>query len=74
MQGIPMDTVLRLRKPTKKQMIVAGGIATVEEIQQLDDLKVDAVVGMAIYTGKLKLTTATIASTDRRSDRKRDVL
>jgi len=58
MQGIPMAIVRQLREATKKQLIVAGGIATAEEIQQLDDLSVDAVVGMAIYTEKLKLDSA----------------
>jgi phosphoribosylformimino-5-aminoimidazole carboxamide ribotide isomerase len=55
MQGIPMDAVRKLRESTKKQLIVAGGIATNEEIDQLHAMNVDAVVGMAIYTGKLKL-------------------
>jgi phosphoribosylformimino-5-aminoimidazole carboxamide ribotide isomerase len=55
MQGIPLDAVLPLRSATSKQLIVAGGIASNEEIDQLDALKIDAVVGMAIYTGRLKL-------------------
>jgi phosphoribosylformimino-5-aminoimidazole carboxamide ribotide isomerase len=55
MQGIPMDVVRQLRECTTKQLIAAGGITTKEEIQQLDEMKVDAVVGMAIYTGKLNL-------------------
>ena len=55
MQGIPMDSVRQLRKATKRQLIAAGGIATLEEIKQLDEMNVDAVVGMAIYTGKLPL-------------------
>jgi len=55
MRGIPVDTVRELRDSTSRQLIVAGGIATSEEIAQLDAMKVDAVVGMAIYTGKMKL-------------------
>lgn len=55
MQGIPMDVVRELRLSTKKQLIVAGGIATNQEIDQLHAMNVDAVVGMAIYTGKLRL-------------------
>jgi phosphoribosylformimino-5-aminoimidazole carboxamide ribotide isomerase len=55
MQGIPLDVVGRLRDSTEKQLIAAGGITTHEEIQQLDAMKVDAVVGMAIYTGTLNL-------------------
>lgn len=56
MQGIPLDTVRPLRDSTNKQLIVAGGIATIGEIDRLDAMKVDAVVGMAIYTGRMKLT------------------
>jgi phosphoribosylformimino-5-aminoimidazole carboxamide ribotide isomerase len=55
MQGIPLDVIGRLRDSTEKQLIAAGGITTHEEIQQLDAMKVDAVVGMAIYTGTLNL-------------------
>ena len=55
MGGIPLDTVRQLRESTRRQLIVAGGITTVEEIAQLDAIKVDAVVGMAIYTGKMRL-------------------
>jgi phosphoribosylformimino-5-aminoimidazole carboxamide ribotide isomerase len=55
MGGIPLDTVRQLRESTRRQLIVAGGISTAEEIAQLDAMKVDAVVGMAIYTGKMRL-------------------
>ena len=55
MQGIPFDAVLPLRSATSKQLIVAGGVSSNEEIDQLHALKIDAVVGMAIYTGRLKL-------------------
>jgi len=58
MQGIPMGTVRQLRESTNKPLIVAGGISTSEEIQQLDALRIDAVVGMAIYTDKLRLNGA----------------
>jgi phosphoribosylformimino-5-aminoimidazole carboxamide ribotide isomerase len=36
-------------------LTAAGGITTHEEIDQLDRMNVDAVVGMALYTGKLKI-------------------
>ncbi len=58
MQGIPLDTVSQLRGSTKKQLIVAGGIVSSEQIDQLDALRIDAVVGMAVYTGRLKLGSA----------------
>jgi len=34
-------------------LIVAGGIASLNEVTKLDQLGVDAVVGMAIYTGAI---------------------
>ena len=55
MRGIPVEIVRQLRDSTTRQLIVAGGIATKEEIDELDAMKVDAVVGMAIYTGKIRL-------------------
>ncbi|MGA2696302.1 MAG: 1-(5-phosphoribosyl)-5-[(5-phosphoribosylamino)methylideneamino] imidazole-4-carboxamide isomerase [Terriglobales bacterium] len=55
MEGIDLEPVSRLRHATSKQLIVAGGIASTEQINQLDDIGVDAVVGMAIYTGRINL-------------------
>jgi phosphoribosylformimino-5-aminoimidazole carboxamide ribotide isomerase len=55
MQGIPIDAVRPLRAATKKQLIVAGGISTTDEVDQLQAMGADAVVGMAVYTGKLAL-------------------
>jgi phosphoribosylformimino-5-aminoimidazole carboxamide ribotide isomerase len=55
LQGIPLAAVSRLRKATARRLIVAGGIKTESEIQQLDAMGVDAVVGMAIYLGLLKV-------------------
>lgn len=53
MQGIPLEVVRRLREATNRRLIVAGGITSLGEIELLDAMKVDAVVGMAIYTGRL---------------------
>ena len=55
MKGIPMEVVRELRDATSKEFIAAGGIATNEQIDELDALRIDAVVGMAIYIGKIKL-------------------
>lgn len=55
MKGIPMDIVRDLRAATSKQIIAAGGISSNEEIEQLHAMNVDAVVGMALYLGKLRL-------------------
>ena len=53
--GIPLDVVAQLRKATSRPLTVAGGIRTESEIQQLHAMGVDAVVGMAIYLGLLKI-------------------
>jgi phosphoribosylformimino-5-aminoimidazole carboxamide ribotide isomerase len=53
MQGFPIETAARLRALTKKQLIVAGGIRSRQEVDALDALGADAVVGMAVYTEML---------------------
>ncbi len=58
MQGIPMDIVRTLRATTSLPLTVAGGITTQEEIGELETMGIDAVVGMAIYTGRLQLGNA----------------
>lgn len=50
MQGFPIATAARLRKLTRRQLIVAGGIRSQQEVDMLDALGADAVVGMAVYT------------------------
>jgi len=50
MQGFPIDAAVRLRKLTQKQLIVAGGIRSQQEIDALHTIGADAVVGMAVYT------------------------
>ncbi len=54
MTGFPIDVAQELTALTKKQMIVAGGIRSRAEVDQLHAIGVDAVVGMAIYTGALQ--------------------
>jgi phosphoribosylformimino-5-aminoimidazole carboxamide ribotide isomerase len=58
LQGIPIETVRSLRAVTARQLMVAGGIRSQEEVDQLSDLGIDAVVGMAIYTGQMRLERA----------------
>jgi phosphoribosylformimino-5-aminoimidazole carboxamide ribotide isomerase len=50
MQGFPIEAAARLRKHTQRQLIVAGGIRSQQEVDALDALGADAVVGMAVYT------------------------
>ena len=55
MGGTSRDAILAVRRATSKRVTAAGGITTQQEIDDLDTLGVDAVVGMAIYTGRLDL-------------------
>jgi phosphoribosylformimino-5-aminoimidazole carboxamide ribotide isomerase len=54
MRGTDMNAILAVRGATSRRVTAAGGITTRQEIDQLDAAGVDAVVGMAIYTGRLK--------------------
>ena len=55
MQGIDMDAVRIVKAATTRRLSAAGGITTRKEVDALEDMGVDAVVGMAIYTGTLDL-------------------
>jgi phosphoribosylformimino-5-aminoimidazole carboxamide ribotide isomerase len=54
MGGTDMDAIMAVRRATTRRVTAAGGITTQAEIDRLDAEGVDAVVGMAIYTGRLK--------------------
>lgn len=55
LRGIPFETIRQLRDSTAAQLIVAGGIASANEVERLDSIGVDAVVGMAIYMGRIRV-------------------
>jgi phosphoribosylformimino-5-aminoimidazole carboxamide ribotide isomerase len=55
MRGIDMAAVRAVREATTRRLTAAGGITTREEVLELDALGVDAVIGMAVYTGTLSL-------------------
>jgi phosphoribosylformimino-5-aminoimidazole carboxamide ribotide isomerase len=53
MQGFPFARAQSLRKLTRRRLIVAGGIRGQAEIDALHAIGVDAVAGMAVYSGLL---------------------
>jgi phosphoribosylformimino-5-aminoimidazole carboxamide ribotide isomerase len=55
MQGTDMKAIAAVKDATDHKLTAAGGITTREEIDALDRMGVDAVVGMAIYTGALSV-------------------
>ena len=56
LRGIDRGVIERVRAATARAVTVAGGVTTEEEIAWLDGLGMDAVVGMAIYTGRINPT------------------
>ena len=55
MQGTDLEWYRRLRAATDHEITAAGGIASIAEIRALVDIGVHAALGMAVYTGHLKL-------------------
>jgi len=59
MGGTNVEAILEVRRATSRRVTAAGGITTQQEIDDLDALGIDAVVGMAIYTGALSVERRT---------------
>ena len=55
MQGTDLDAIRAVAGATSNKVTAAGGITTRDEIDALHEMGIDAVVGMAIYTGSLAL-------------------
>jgi len=55
LEGTDLDWFRRLRSATTHELTAAGGITTIDEIQELHKLGIHAALGMAIYTGRLNL-------------------
>ncbi len=55
MAGTNREAIFAVRNATTRRVTAAGGITTREEVDDLDAHGVDAVVGMALYTGKLSI-------------------
>ncbi len=55
LQGTDLSWFARLRKATAHEITAAGGVTTIADIRALHDMRIDAAVGMAIYTGRLSL-------------------
>ncbi len=56
MQGTDFPTLRKLKQITTNEITAAGGISSLDEIKRLERLKVNSVLGMALYTGKIRLT------------------
>jgi phosphoribosylformimino-5-aminoimidazole carboxamide ribotide isomerase len=55
MQGTDLEWFRRLRAATSLELTAAGGITTMDEVRALLAMNVHVALGMAIYTGRLRL-------------------
>ena len=55
MHGTNIPAILDVRRSTSRRVTAAGGITTQAEIDTLHAHDVDSVVGMAVYTGTLRI-------------------
>ena len=55
MQGTDLGWFESLRRATNHELIAAGGITTLDDIEALTAIDIHCAIGMSIYTGKLKL-------------------
>ncbi|MBN1648032.1 MAG: hypothetical protein JW874_08370 [Spirochaetales bacterium] len=64
LEGAALDQVQALRQATALELTAAGGITTLAEIAELSALMINCQLGMSIYTGRLQLDEAVLASLD----------
>jgi phosphoribosylformimino-5-aminoimidazole carboxamide ribotide isomerase len=53
--GFPPDVARSLRASTKHQLMLAGGIRSMDEVAQFDAMECDCIIGMAIYRGDIQV-------------------
>lgn len=58
MQGLKFKIVDELKTLTTHPMTIAGGITTISDIEALEKRNLNSQIGMAIYTGAIKLSEA----------------
>ena len=62
MEGLDLDFAKRLREAAGDcKLTVAGGVARLDEIAELDALGIDVQIGMALYTGAIPLADGFLA-------------
>jgi len=62
MTGIDIAPARKLREAVNCQITAAGGVSTLGEIEEIAALGCDVQLGMALYTGKISLADAFVAS------------
>lgn len=62
--GVDDELVKMLKKTSAKKITFAGGITTIEQIKLLEDSGLNSQIGMALYTGKIKLADSFVSLLD----------
>ncbi len=62
LKGADIDTAKSIRKITKRKVVYAGGVTTIDEIREFAKLNIDVQLGMALYKGLITLEDAFINS------------
>lgn len=65
MRGTDLAWFESLRKTTEHELVAAGGITTLDEIRALTSMDIHCAIGMAIYTGRLRIQDLAAWSTNR---------
>lgn len=55
MKGLDRASIEAVKAATSRRLTAAGGVTTEDDVAWLESIGVDAVAGMAIYTGRLKI-------------------
>ena len=64
MQGTDMSMVKSLREAVKCRVVAAGGVNSLDQIEELERMGCDVQLGMALYTGKVDLKDSFIRCLD----------
>lgn len=64
MGGTDIEAIKKIRNLTKKTLIAAGGISSIDEIKTLIKMNVSTQLGMSIYTGAISLEDAYVTVMD----------
>lgn len=64
MGGTDLEAIKKIRKLTKKELVAAGGISSIDEIKELEKNNISSQLGMCIYTNAVKLEDAFCAILD----------
>lgn len=64
LDGADFNTIKEIRDIATREVVAAGGLASVEEVLKLEQLNVSPQLGLSLYTGQIKLEDAFVKCID----------